>query len=28
VIRVAQIGIVRPRDKIDPDRLLADWPTG
>jgi len=27
VIRVAQIGIVRPRDGIDPDRLLADWTT-
>ena len=27
MIRVAQIGIVRPRDAIDPDRLLADWPT-
>lgn len=27
MIRVAQIGIVRPREKIDPDRLLADWPT-
>lgn len=27
MIRVAQIGIVRPRERIDPDRLLADWPT-
>jgi glycosyltransferase involved in cell wall biosynthesis len=27
VIRVAQIGIVQPRGRIDPDRLLADWPT-
>jgi len=27
VIRVAQIGIVRPRERIDPDHLLADWPT-
>jgi glycosyltransferase involved in cell wall biosynthesis len=27
MIRVAQIGIVRPREKIDPDRLLANWPT-
>jgi glycosyltransferase involved in cell wall biosynthesis len=27
VIRVAQIGIVRPREPIEPDRLLADWPT-
>lgn len=27
MIRVAQIGIVRPREKVDPDRLLADWPT-
>lgn len=27
MIRVAQIGIVRPRDRIDPEQLLADWPT-
>ena len=26
-MRVAQIGIVRPRARIAPDRLLADWPT-
>jgi len=24
---IAQIGIVRPRKRIDPEQLLADWPT-
>jgi len=26
-MRVAQIGIVRPRTRIAPEQLLADWPT-
>ncbi|MGN6820692.1 MAG: glycosyltransferase family 4 protein [Sphingomonas sp.] len=26
-MRVAQVNIVRPRTRIDPERLLADWPT-
>ncbi len=26
-MRVAQINIVRPRDKVDPDELLERWPT-
>lgn len=26
-MRVVQIGVVRPRERIEPEQLLADWPT-